>query len=228
MSTDFTGAELPESVFANDDGSPNPYIRSVLRNYAQSATAESARNLLDALLDARLLVPVIAELDSMESGVEKDSHMKSVEFHSADGRRALLAFSGSDSLEAWDESARPVPRVAFIVAQSALEQGLDALIIDIGGPVPTAIDGTLLSLLAIGPNREALLDNAMDEVVSQLAALPGVNSAHWDDIDEEVTITLAISEPVATLGTAIAGIIADSDLNALLDRSLEVAVSNIQ
>lgn len=228
MSTDFTGAELPESVFANDDGSPNPYIRSVLRNYAQSATAESARNLLDALLDARLLVPVIAELDSMESGVEKDSHMKSVEFHSADGRRALLAFSGSDSLEAWDESARPVPRVAFIVAQSALEQGLDALIIDIGGPVPTAIDGTLLSLLAIGPNREALLDNAMDEVVSQLAALPGVNSAHWDDIDEEVTITLAISEPVATLGTAIAGIIADSDLNALLDRPLEVAVSNIQ
>ena len=189
MATDFTGAELPESDFANDDGSPDPYIRSVLRNYAQSATAESARNLLDALMDARLLVPVVAELDSMEDGVEKDSHMTSVEFHSADGRRALLAFSGSDSLEAWAESARPIPRVAFTVAQSALEQGLDALIIDVGGPVPTAIDGTLLSLLAIGPNREALLDETLDEVVAQLAQLPGVSSANWDDTDEEVTIT---------------------------------------
>ena len=226
MATDFTGAELPESDFANDDGSPDPYIRSVLRNYAQSATAESARNLLDALMDARLLVPVVAELDSMEDGVEKDSHMTSVEFHSADGRRALLAFSGSDSLEGWDESARPIPRVAFTVAQSVLEQGLDALIIDVGGPVPTAIDGTLLSLLAIGPNREALLDETLDEVVAQLAQLPGVSSANWDDTDEEVTITLAISEPIATLGTAITEVIAGSDLNALLDRPLEVAISN--
>jgi hypothetical protein len=222
MATDFTGAELPESDFANDDGSPDPYIRSVLRNYAQSATAESARNLLDALMDARLLVPVLAELDSMEDGVD----MTSVEFHSADGRRALLAFSGSDSLEAWDESARPIPRVAFTVAQSVLEQGLDALIIDVGGPVPTAIDGTLLSLLAIGPNREALLDETLDEVVAQLAQLPGVSSANWDDTDEEVTITLAISEPIATLGTAITEVIAGSDLNALLDRPLEVAISN--
>jgi SseB protein N-terminal domain len=226
MATDFTGAELPVSDFANDDGSPDPYIRSVLRNYAQSATAESARNLLDALMDARLLVPVVAELDSTEDDVEKDSHMTSVEFHSADGRTALLAFSGSDSLEAWDESARPIPRIAYKVAQSAIEQGLDALIIDVGGPAPTAIDGTLLSLLAIGPNREALLDDALDEVVSQLAKLPGVSGAHWDDTDEEVTITLSISKPIATLGTLITGVISDSDLNALLDRPLEVAIAN--
>jgi hypothetical protein len=226
MATDFTGAQLPESDFANDDGSPDPYIRSVLRNYAQSATAESARNLLDALLDARLLVPVVAELDSMEAGVEKDSHMTSVEFHAADGRRALLAFSGSDSLEAWDESARPIPRIAYTVAQSTIEQGLDALIIDVGGPVPTAIDGTLLSLLAIGPNREALLDEALDEVVAALAQLTGVSAANWDDTDEEVTITLSITEPIATLGTSITEIIAGSDLNALLDRPLEVAITN--
>ena len=230
MATDFTGAQLPESDFAGDDGSPDPYSRSVLRNYAQSATAESARNLLDALLDARLLVPVVAELDSVEvvDGVtsEKDSHMTSVEFHSADGRRALLAFSGSDSLEAWDESARPIPRIAYTVAQSAIEEGLDALIIDVGGPVPTAIDGTLLALLAIGPNREALLDETLDDVVATLAQLPGINAANWDDTDEEVTIRLSITQPIATLGTAITEVIAASDLNALLDRPLEVAISN--
>ena len=232
MATDFTGAQLPESDFAGDDGSPDPYIRSVLRNYAQSATAESARNLLDALLSARLLVPVVAELDSVEvvAGVtsEKDSHMTSVEFHSVDGRRALLAFSGTDSLEAWDESARPIPRIAYTVAQSTIEQGLDALLIDVGGPVPTAIDGTLLSLLAIGPNREAFLDDTLDEVVTALAQLPGIKAAHWNDTDDEVTITLSISEPISTMGTAITEVIAASDLNALLDRPLEVAISNHQ
>lgn len=230
MATDFTGAQLPESDFAGDDGSPDPYLRSVLRNYAQSATAESARNLLGALLVARVLVPVVAQLDSVEvvAGVttEKDSHMAAIEFHSVDGRRALLAFSGTDSLEAWDEAARPIPRIAYLVAQSAIEQGLDALIIDVGGPVPTAIDGTLLALLAIGPNREELLDDTLDEVVAILAKLPGIKSAKWDDTDEEVTIHLEISEPIATMGSAITEVIAASDLNVLLDRPLEVAISN--
>lgn len=225
MSSQFTGAEIPEPDFKDDDGSPDPYLRSVLRNYAESATAESARNLLDALIDGRLLIPVVSEIDSMEEGVEKDSHMTSVEFHSADGRRALLAFSGVDSLAEWDPKARPVARVGYAVAQSALEQELDALIVDVSGPIPTAIDGTLLALLAIGPNREELLDQTLDEVVAQLAELTGVSAAHWDDTDEDVTITITISEPIGNLGAAITEVIQSSDLNALLDRPLEVQVA---
>lgn len=225
MNSQFTGAEIPEPDFQDDDGSPDPYMRSVLRNYAESATAESARNLLDALIDGRLLIPVVSEIDSMEAGVEKDSHMASVEFHAADGRRALLAFSGVDSLAEWDPSARPVARVGYAVAQSALEQELDALIVDVSGPVPTAIDGTLLALLAIGPNREALLDQTLDEVVAELAQLPGISAASWDDTDEDVTITISISEPIGNLGAAITEVIQSSDLNALLDRPLEVQVA---
>ena len=225
MSSQFTGAEIPEPDFKDDDGSPDPYLRSVLRSYAESATAESARNLLDALIDGRLLIPVVSEIDSMEDGVEKDSHMTSVEFHAADGRRALLAFSGIDSLAEWNPDARPVARVGYAVAQSTLEQELDALIVDVSGPVPTAIDGTLLALLAIGPNREELLDQTLDEVVAQLAELSGISAAHWDDTDEEVTITISISEPIGNLGAAITEVIQSSDLNALLDRPLEVQVA---
>ncbi|MEI6109810.1 MAG: SseB family protein [Actinomycetes bacterium] len=226
MSSDFSGAEIPEPDFKDDDGSPDPRLRSVLRNYAESATAQSARNLLDALMDARLLIPVVAELDEIEDGVEKDSHMASVEFHATDGRRALLAFSGTDSMLQWDPNARPVARVGYAVAQTTLEQELDALIVDVSGPVPTAIDGTLLALLAIGPNREALLDQTLDEVVAKLAELPGINSAHWDDTDEDVTITLSITEPIGSLGAAITEVIQGSDLNALLDRPLEVQISS--
>jgi hypothetical protein len=177
-------------------------------------------------MDGRLLIPVVAEVDSMEAGVEKDSHMASVEFHAADGRRALLAFSGIDSLSQWDPNARPVARVGYAIAQTTLEQELDALIVDVSGPVPTAIDGTLLALLAIGPNREALLDQTLDEVVANLCELPGINAAHWDDTDEDVTITLTITEPIGNLGAAITEIIQASDLNALLDRPLEVQISS--
>jgi hypothetical protein len=54
----------------------------------------------------------------------------------------------------------------------------------------------------------------------------GISAAHWDDTDEDVTITLSISEPIGTLGAAITEVIQSSDLNALLDRPLEVQISS--
>jgi len=223
--SDFTGAVVPESDFADDDGAANPRLRVALSEYAQLATAECARRVLDLLVNDRLLVPVVAQIDSMDGDSEKDSHMEAVEFHSVDGRKALLAFTGTDSLEVWDPQARPIPRASHIVAKSVLEQNFDALIIDIAGPVPTAIDGMLLNLLAIGPNREELLDDALDEVCLTLSTVDGIDSASWDDTDEEVTITLYISAPTPTLSNDVAAVIQASDLNALLDRPLEVQVA---
>ena len=228
--SDFTDAQIPDSDFADDDGSADPILRRALKSYTESATAESARNLLDILCEARLLVPVVAVLDEAElneSGhqVDKDSHMRSVEFTSNDGRTAILAFTGTDSLEHWQEDARPIPRAAFEVARGALEQELDGLIIDIAGPAPTAIDGTLLALLAVGPNRLDLLDDALDEVCDQLELIDGIAGADWEDTDEEVTITIGITEPANTLSTQIAGVLQASNLNALLDRPLEVQLA---
>jgi len=223
--SDFTGAQVPETDFADDDGTSNPRLRVALSEYAQLATAECARRVLDLLVEDRLLVPVVAKVDSMNGDSEKDSHMESVEFHSEDGRKALLAFTGIDSLELWDSQARPIPRASHIVAKSVLEQDFDALIIDIAGPVPTAIDGMLLNLLAIGPHREELLDDALDEVCESLGEIDGIDSADWDDTDEEVTITLHVSTPTATLGADVAEVIQASNLNALLDRPLEVQVA---
>ena len=223
--SDFIGAEVPESDFADDDGSANPRLRVALSEYAQLATAECARRVLDLLVVDRLLVPIVAKVDSLDGESEKDSHMESVEFHSSDGRKALLAFTGTDSLEVWDPQARPIPRASHVVAKSVLEQEFDALIIDIAGPVPTAIDGMLLNLLAIGPHREELLDDTLDGVCRELGNVDGIDSASWDDTDEEVTITLHVSAPTPTLSTDVAAVIQGSDLNALLDRPLEVQVA---
>jgi hypothetical protein len=229
--SNFDGAQIPATDFADDDGRADARLRSALKNYTESATAESARNLLDILCEARLLVPVVAVLDEAElntSGqqVDKDSHMRTVEFTSNDGRTALLAFTGTDSLEHWQEDARPVARYAYEIAQGAIEQELDGLVIDIAGPAPTAIDGTLLALLAVGPNRLDLLDEALDHVCEVLEKIDGVVGADWDDTDEEVNIYIGICEPANTLSTQIAEVLQKSQLNVLLDRPLEVQLTD--
>ena len=225
MTSDFDGAQVPDSVFADDDGSADDYLREVLAQYAQTADAETARELLDLLVVARLLVPVVSVVDSMEEGVEKDSHMRSVEFQSEDGRKALIAFTGSDSVNMWDEAARPIPRHAYVVAQGAVEQGYDAILLDLSGPTPVAIDGMLLNLLAIGPARFELLENELAVVCHQLEALDVVASAAWELDDDEATIAIEVTSADHTLSTQVAQIMQESNLNALLDVPLNVTLS---
>ena len=228
--SDFKDAVIPASDFSDDDGAGDPVLRRALKSYTESATAESARNLLDILCEARLLVPVVAVLDQSDVNdagqqIDKDSHMRSVEFTSNDGRTAILAFTGTDSLEHWQEDARPIPRAAYEVARGALEQELDGLIIDIAGPAPTAIDGTLLALLAVGPNRLDLLDEALDHICDELEKIEGVVGVDWDDTDDEVNLYIGITEPPNTLSAAIAEVLQQSQLNVLLDRPLEVQLT---
>jgi hypothetical protein len=225
VTSDFDGTEIPTSAFADDDGSADDDLREVLAQYAQTADAETARELLDLLVVARLLVPVVSVVDSMEEGVEKDSHMSSVEFQSQDGRKALIAFTGNDAVQMWDAEARPIPRLAYEVAQGAVEQGYDAILLDLSGPTPVAIDGMLLSLLAIGPARFELLENELAVVCHQLEALDVVTSAKWELDDDEATIAIDVTSADHALSTQVAQIMQDSNLNALLDVPLNVTVS---
>ena len=67
-----------------------------------------------------------------------------------DGRMALLAFTGLESLNAWRPDARPVPVAAVLAARSALQEGAAALVVDVAGPTPYALEGDLLDGLARG------------------------------------------------------------------------------
>ena len=128
---------IPDPGFAGDDGTADPALRSALAVLvAEPSTYGDA---LLALQDARLLVPVVAvlgEVEVDEHGLahDKTSDMAAVLMTGADGRRALLAFTGSDSLAAWDAGARPVPVPTRLAAQSAVQDGAAALVVDIAGP----------------------------------------------------------------------------------------------
>ena len=66
-----------------------------------------------------------------------------------DGRRAIPAFTCSQALARWRQQARPVPEPAAQVWRAAAEDAC-AVIVDVAGPVPIAIDGARLAALAEG------------------------------------------------------------------------------
>lgn len=147
------GRTIPDPGFAGDDGSVDVALAAALAAYA----ADPARHLevFLALQRTRLLVPVVAVLGEVEHDEHGLAHDKTSDMATAlltgrDGRQALLAFTGLATLAAWRPDARPVPVAAPLAARSALQEGAAALLVDVAGPTPYAVEGRLLEGLARG------------------------------------------------------------------------------
>ena len=122
----------------HDTGAADPGLTAALAAYAADPAREP--EVLAALAEARLLVPVVSELGETETGPDglvhdKSSDMATVLMRGADGRLALLAFTGLETMHRWDPKARPVPVPARTAALAALQDGAEALLIDLAGPV---------------------------------------------------------------------------------------------
>ncbi len=94
------------------------------------------------------------------AGPDPDRHaeLAAVSIQASDGRRALLAFTGLDALQAWEPRARPVPATLDDLAATVLETGADALLVDVAGPTPFVVSQELLANLAQGRRLVALGD----------------------------------------------------------------------
>jgi hypothetical protein len=148
-----TDRTIPDPGFAGDRGEAAPALAEALASYA--AGSGPYVDALAAVRGARLLVPVVAvlgeaEVDEHGRTHDKTSDMASVLLRGADGRMALLAFSGLASLAAWDAQARPVPVTARTAAQAALQDGAAAVVVDVAGPASIVIEGEDLLGLAHG------------------------------------------------------------------------------
>ncbi len=145
---------LPDPGFAGDDGSVTPEVTAALAAYAEDPTSRHASTLA-ALQHARLLVPVVAvlgEVEYDEQGLahDKTSDMATVLMTGRDGRTALLAFTGRESMDRWDPQARPVPVTFERAAQAARQDGAEAIVVDVAGPTLFVIEGDDLVQLAEG------------------------------------------------------------------------------
>jgi len=145
---------IPDPGFAGDDGSTDPEVAAALAAYDADPDARHAAALA-VLQHARLLVPVVAvlgEVEHDEQGLahDKSADMASVLMRGRDGRTALLAFTGQEALRRWDPSARPVPVPARLAAEAALQDGAEAVVVDVAGPVLLVVESDDLRELAAG------------------------------------------------------------------------------
>ncbi|MCW2843151.1 MAG: hypothetical protein JWN22_1067 [Nocardioides sp.] len=145
---------LLDTGFGDDTGAVSADVAHALASYAVDPAAGYAA-LLTVLQGARLLVPVVAvlgEVERDEAGLahDKSSDMAAVLLTGADGRLALLAFTGTGTMHRWDPEARPVPVPTRQAAQAAVQDGAAALVVDVAGPTSVVIEGEDLAGLAAG------------------------------------------------------------------------------
>ena len=234
----FAGLDVPTPAFADDDGSPDPVLGAALA--AHAAGPGVPYDVVAALLPGRLLVPVVAVLDEEETDgdgrrQDKSSHMATVTLVAPDGRRGLLAFSGTASLAAWREDARPVPVTAVAAAAAVLEEGADALLVDVAGPHRFALAGAGLRALAAGRTwLPASNDPAVAAAVAAvMAGFGAVVSARLDpchDGTADVVVVLSpqpghdAAEVPEVARRAAEALAADPVLRDRLERGLSLAL----
>jgi hypothetical protein len=218
--------------FRGDRGTADPELTAVLAAYQSGQASEQAA--LAALAAARLLVPVIAVLadGATASGQgDKDSEMMLPTLIGRDGRAAVLAFTGMDALARWRPDARPVPAEADRVWRAAVSDGC-AVVIDVAGPVPIAVDGARLAALAAGqPAPSAHEDpdvrTAVQAAVSAERALAGFSLAPGRPDGPDLAVVLRLAKNAPDSGPAVnraaAGIAAR--LATRLRRGIEVVIA---
>jgi hypothetical protein len=146
---------LTASAFAGDDGKASPQTRKLLAALGAEGNPQHYLRAVASLCGDRLLVPVVATATAVGRTAgplasDKEAEMAVVLLQGSDGRRAMLAFTGLDSLHVWRDDARPVPVTLDLAARTALAEGATALVIDPAGPHTLAIEGDVLQELAAG------------------------------------------------------------------------------
>ena len=249
-----------ESPFRDDDGSADPRAAAALAAFGAGLGSEHAA--LTALAFSRLLVPVVAVLAATEARNETGgprpaqddpgtgtapagrgdhgSEMSLPTLVGRDGRPAMPVFTCLDALARWDERARPVPAQAGLVWRAAVD-GSCAVVVDIAGPVPLAVEGARLAALADGrpvprPHQDPDVLDAMRAAAAAQPAIAGVRVAGGSgddpaaagegcDLQIELTLAAGYSPAAGDEAARLLGHALMEHLGARLRRGVTIAVT---
>jgi hypothetical protein len=195
--------------FRSDRGDADPAVSAALTGYADGVCGE--REVLAALAAARLLVPVVAAGSGKATEGDKNSEIAVPTIIGRDGRAAMPAFTSLETLQRWQPSARPVPVPAAGVFESAVEES-QAVIVDIAGPVPVAIEGSRLHALASGQPPPFLHEDPDVRAAVAAAAArqpPGVRIRLGPPpADADLLLELAPADPAVAVPAGLADALA--------------------
>ncbi|MDO5628147.1 MAG: SseB family protein [Mobilicoccus sp.] len=202
----FQGRELSDPGFSGDTGASDPRVIEALTRMLATEAAPDVAEALRVLRSARILVPVVATPpgerarhhgegahgdDHVDDGHDHDGHehagggteMATVTLTGKDGSKAMPVFTGVEALATWDPQARPSPNHVPDVARSAIEDGCDTLLVDLGSPHAVALP--LSHVWALAQEREWMPPHE-DPVVRLAVAeagqgISGLTSARAED-----------------------------------------------
>jgi hypothetical protein len=190
---------VPVSRPAGDTGAADPAVTAVLAAYAAGAAAEHA--VLAAVAAGRLLVPVVAVLAEADAdGMEKETEMALPTLIGNDGRKAVIAFTGTDTVTRWRADARPVPVPAARLWPAVAAERADAVVIDVAGPVPLVIEGVRLRTLAAG--EPPPFPHEDPDIRAQVAAVTDDFTLESGGQDADLTVTVKITDLAAARAAA--------------------------
>lgn len=169
--------------FADDDGAADRALARVLERWEVGEADET--DVVAALADTRLFVPVFAEVshaEITEDGLvaDKEADMSLVTLQAADGRKAQPVFTSDRLIGQWHKEARPVAAQVRKITLAAVKDGTELLVLNPGSAQPFVVRRPALWAVAKAETwRPSYADADVSRAVLDAAlGLTGVAGAH--------------------------------------------------
>ena len=205
MAEDDPLKEIPESLFADDDGSADARLAQALIKYSRGKGPLT--DVVDALAYARVLIPVFATGEQRhvgKHGLEQDAVASTgvVAVEMPDGRAALPAFTDVEAMRLWNPDARPIPAEGPRAALAAVNEEWSTIVLN-PGMETVLIPRPAVWALGKGEHwRPAVVDGRVDDEVR--AAVK--NAVSLDDNLQQVDAAPGRGAEVAIVLRLVSGL----------------------
>lgn len=187
----WAGRAFEANPHAGDDGAIAPELDRALTRFRDGDGSQA--DVVAAIGDARLLIPLLAELGgSTEIGehglaIDKSQELSIVTVQGPDGRRVLPVFSSVDAMRAWNPLARPVPADGVRVALAAADDGTELVVLDPASPTEFVLRRPAVWAVAQSkrwqpPFESETVRTAFERSVASELAVLGVELAPGDPL----------------------------------------------
>ena len=202
MSEDEPLKDIPESIFADDDGSADARLAQALIKYSRGKAPLT--DVVEALAYARVLIPVFASGEERhvgKHGLEQDTVASTgvVAVQMPDGRAALPAFTDVEAMRLWNPEARPIPAEGPRAALAAVNESWSAIVLN-PGMETVLIPRPAVWALGKGEHwRPAVVEGRVDDEVRSAVAAAVTLDHDLQEVDvapgrgAEVAIVLRLS-----------------------------------
>ena len=214
----WSGRRFEPTGFGSDDGSAPPELAAAASAFRDGTGSQEA--VVDAVRDARLLVPLIAEVGETELGnhglrADKRAELSLVSVAGPDGRPVLPVFSSSEAMRVWNPRARPIPVEARRAALAAAAEGTDLVVLDPSSDSEFVLRRSAIQSIATGagwmpphldPAVQALVDASVggEHVVVSVTIESGDPTARLRGPELTVVVALAPGLDAEALGALVA------------------------